>query len=516
MCGAQAGMAKRAVYVSTLRVALASTLFAACEPLAGEPDASEADTGSLPVSAPTTDAEATAWEQLRDASDSASGYDGSKQPIAALDAAGAADSEAQGSRERDAAAAFDAGTGAVPDAADAALRPAAQLDPGSGPWVPVARDEVRSVCRLDPDALARADELLGTPWLAVRYGRLCHAYQVDGKAPEEALSAAKFLGAAVTGAVAYQTRALEKRGPKTGPFSDNDRVDAWVDSVDYNRDARVGHVLGMVAQSQDLSPGKRHREYDIIGWVQLDSLGPMLNAAIAQDTARLGADLDVFVKRFFFEPLGMPQSTWSDGIADKAFGWTWATTPSEMARLGLLILRGGVWNGQRILDEEWAYRMTHPAFEDADTGFGYCTWLNASSNYTMGDLPVPESWGDVGEKPHFPGPCAPVSIYRAHPHGLSEAPDCNYDAPYTCAQKYDVGVWQSIAGFGKVIQGHPGLDLVLVGWDVTPLDFFAMPSAGILWDAVKPAVIAADPKYAGDEAGFCAAYGSNQYAPDLR
>jgi hypothetical protein len=122
----------------------------------------------------------------------------------------------------------------------------------------------------------------------------------------------------------------------------------------------------------------------------------------------------------------------------------------------------------------------------------------------------------VGERPHFPGPCAPVSVYRAHPHGLSDAPDCNYAAPYTCAQKYDVGVWQSIAGFGKVIQGHPGLDLVLVGWDLTPLDFFAMPSAAILWDAVKPAVIAADPKYAGDEAGFCTAYGSNQYAPDLR
>lgn len=84
------------------------------------------------------------------------------------------------------------------------------------------------------------------------------------------------------------------------------------------------------------------------------------------------------------------------------------------------------------------------------------------------------------------------------------------------AQTYDVGVWQSVAGFGKVIQGHPGLDLSLVGWDVTLEDFDAMPSAEKLWNAVKPAVIAADPKFAGDEAGLCAAYGSNRYAPDLR
>jgi CRP-like cAMP-binding protein len=39
---------------------------------------------------------------------------------------------------------------------------------------------------------------------------------------------------------------------------------------------------------------------------------------------------------------------------------------------------------------------------------------------------------------------------------------------------------------------------------------------GMLWDAVRPAVIAADPQCAGDEAAFCAAYGGNRYALDLR
>jgi hypothetical protein len=38
---------------------------------------------------------------------------------------------------------------------------------------------------------------------------------------------------------------------------------------------------------------------------------------------------------------------------------------------------------------------------------------------------------------------------------------------------------------------------------------------GIVWEAVKGAVIAADPESAGDEAGLCAAYGGNSYAPDL-
>ena len=42
-----------------------------------------------------------------------------------------------------------------------------------------------------------------------------------------------------------------------------------------------------------------------------------------------------------------------------------------------------------------------------------------------------------------------------------------------------------------------------------------MSASPLLWDAVRPAVVAADPRFQGDEAGFCAAYGANRYAPDL-
>ncbi len=36
------------------------------------------------------------------------------------------------------------------------------------------------------------------------------------------------------------------------------------------------------------------------------------------------------------------------------------------------------------------------------------------------------------------------------------------------------------------------------------------------WAALRKAVVARDPTYAGDEAAFCEAYGSNRYAPDRR
>ena len=51
-----------------------------------------------------------------------------------------------------------------------------------------------------------------------------------------------------------------------------------------------------------------------------------------------------------------------------------------MARLGLLLVHDGVWDGQRLLDPEWVYKITHPAFEDINTGYGYLTWVAAERN----------------------------------------------------------------------------------------------------------------------------------------
>jgi hypothetical protein len=77
-----------------------------------------------------------------------------------------------------------------------------------------------------------------------------------------------------------------------------------------------------------------------------------------------------------------------------------------------------------------------PAFEDANTGYGYLTWLNASSNHTLGGI-IP-----ITMKFQVPlDACSPVAVHREHPHGLSDSPDCNYEAPYSCEPDFDVGVW---------------------------------------------------------------------------
>lgn len=402
------------------------------------------------------------------------------------------------------------------DAGDAGAPPL--VDPGTEAWVPVPEGEVLEKCRLDPQKLAEADAIIDVPWAIVRYGLLCHEHKSAGMKAAEAWSTTKTLGATVAGMVAYRSKGLTKTGPKTGPFTDEDRVDYWLDSFSYNPEAHVAHVMAMVAHNDDLSLGEKTMEYDTVGTTQINSLSDILNTVLAQDPVGLATDLEAFTKKYLYAPLGMYESTWNSGKPDKVFAYSWSTTVRDMLRVGLLLLHDGVWSGERLLDEEWIYRMTHPSFEDANTGYGYLTWLNSSSNFHYGGILGPPSGVQQGAQ--LPGPCAPVSVYPTHPHGLSDSPDCNYAPPYSCAQPLDVGVWQAIGLGGQLIHVHRGLDMVIVARDATPIGGPQLGTGNaapqVVWDAVRPAVIAADPMFKGDEAAFCAAYGGNAYAPDLR
>ena len=44
----------------------------------------------------------------------------------------------------------------------------------------------------------------------------------------------------------------------------------------------------------------------------------------------------------------------------------------------------------------------------------------------------------------------------------------------------------------------------------------AGPCLGQAWGPVRPAVVALDPVYQGDEEAFCEAYRRGAYAPDLK
>jgi hypothetical protein len=284
------------------------------------------------------------------------------------------------------------------------------------------------------------------------------------------------------------------------PLRDTDRMDAWIDDISFNPDALVAHVLAIVGSSENLGIGQRHFDYDGDGSREINHLIDVVEAVLAQNPDHFqGIDtIATFARREVFDRLGMDNSSWTG----ESIGISWYSDLRDMARLGLLLVHDGVWDQQRILGKEWVYKMTHPAFEDANTGYGYLTWVAANRNWTLlssdGKLMAPFDR------------CQPYAIWPEYPHPLSDATDCNYDGVYPCTQIHDVGVFAAAGAGGQVIVGHRALDLVIVTRNAGPAGFLNTP-----WQLVRRALIAQDPVYAGNEEAFCAAYEAGDYAPDL-
>ena len=360
------------------------------------------------------------------------------------------------------------------------------VDPGTGPWDLVAGAQVQDVCRLDPELLQQVVMRQDQSFAIVRYGRLCFVSgenASDGPGVSHLFSATKTLGALLTGAVMYQTRDLPQSSASMGgPLLQWDRMDKWLDLTTLpsrgrvNPDATVAHVLGMVGYSDDLSFGQKRHRYDADGSREINYLIRVIDNVVKQDPQRFGADA-VEVKDRLFAKLGFEDSSWNVDF----FGYSWYGSLLDMARLGLLALHGGIYNGERLVDSEYIYNMTHPAFEDGSTRYGYLTWLNG-------------------------GTCQPRAIHASYPHGISEASDC---ADGNCDQDNDVGVWSAIGAGGQYIVGHRGLDMVVVGKN------WGSGGGEELFGLVLPSIVAADPKFMGDQEAFCEAYARGAYAPDL-
>ena len=96
-----------------------------------------------------------------------------------------------------------------------------------------------------------------------------------------------------------------------------------------------------------------------------------------------GERIDTWAEQHLFKPLGIRQYHWKitpDGEADTEGGLYLA--PHDLARIGYLFLRKGLWKGERILSEAWIEASTTPWVKDpspddsrSKTGYGYQWWM---------------------------------------------------------------------------------------------------------------------------------------------
>lgn len=71
-----------------------------------------------------------------------------------------------------------------------------------------------------------------------------------------------------------------------------------------------------------------------------------------------------------------------------AAGWGLTLSPVDMAKIGQLLLNGGMWDGKRIVSEKWITESTseHSRWEQQNLPYGYLWWIGEDKGYAaMGD-----------------------------------------------------------------------------------------------------------------------------------
>jgi CubicO group peptidase (beta-lactamase class C family) len=107
-------------------------------------------------------------------------------------------------------------------------------------------------------------------------------------------------------------------------------------------------------------------------------------AAIVQRVT--GQKLTEYLRPRLFEPLGIGEVAWIPDRRGRELGFSGLhATTDAVARLGLLYLRGGVWEGERLLPESWVAEATRvqiahevPAaggWSDWQQGYGFQFWV---------------------------------------------------------------------------------------------------------------------------------------------
>ena len=107
-----------------------------------------------------------------------------------------------------------------------------------------------------------------------------------------------------------------------------------------------------------------------------------LLSAIIQETTGMNA-LE-FAKKNLFSPLGISEVTWPSNPQGISIGWgELHMLPHDMAKIGYLYLKGGMWEEKRVVSLEWVETSTrkHISAYTLEDGYGYQWWVDDSGIY---------------------------------------------------------------------------------------------------------------------------------------
>lgn len=116
-----------------------------------------------------------------------------------------------------------------------------------------------------------------------------------------------------------------------------------------------------------------------------DSPGMHLLSAILQQATGM-SELD-FARKYLFEPLGIQEVAWETDPQGYYHGWgDLHLKPQDAAKLGLLWLQRGKWEGRQVVPAAWVSDsvQAHSRMVGNEYGYGYGWWISAVDFYALG------------------------------------------------------------------------------------------------------------------------------------
>jgi CubicO group peptidase (beta-lactamase class C family) len=115
-------------------------------------------------------------------------------------------------------------------------------------------------------------------------------------------------------------------------------------------------------------------------WHYSSGTANLLARLIRQTLEAAGQNSLSFIHRELFDRLGMTSAVFECDPSGTFVGSSYLiATPRDWARFGLLYLRDGIWQGQRVLPEGWVTYSSTPTPLASRGQYGALFWLNAGS-----------------------------------------------------------------------------------------------------------------------------------------
>jgi CubicO group peptidase (beta-lactamase class C family) len=276
--------------------------------------------------------------------------------------------------------------------------------PPSAPGWPITTPEEQG---LDSRTLARGLQAMadrGTPFhtiLVLRNGRLvldASRYPFSSSRLHNLASVTKSITTTLIAIAAAQGK-VDLDAPMLTYFPDR-----TIANLDERKQAiTVRHLAGMVNGFQSGCMGGDEPTLAAMrsqpDWIQAALDRPMaqnpgerfcydspgmhlLSAILTQATGMTALD---FAREYLFAPLGIQDVAWQTDPQGYTHGWgDLSLLPSDAAKIGMLWLNGGVWEGTQIVPADWVRESVTARANGGMDDYGFGWWVSEDSYYAMG------------------------------------------------------------------------------------------------------------------------------------